>query len=108
MLGIVLILKFPTTLILIWSVLLRDPLCRLVPIPASIWLKGVVTLLLLWFEETCVIVDPRSPPLRHFVHHFAFYAGTAGTIAWLHTSHQDTDLETYVVGELWGVLVEQE
>jgi hypothetical protein len=93
---------------LIWSVLLRDRLRRLVPIPASIWLMAVGICLLLWFEETWVIVDHRSPPLRHYVHYFGFYAGMAATIVWLYTRYRYTALQTFVVGGLWGVLVEQQ
>jgi hypothetical protein len=93
---------------LIWSVLLRDRLRRLVPVPASFWLMAVGICLLLWFEETWVIVDHRSPPLRHYVHYFGFYAGTAATIVWLYTRYRYTTLQTFVVGGLWGVLVEQQ
>ena len=93
---------------LIWSVLLRDRLRRLVPIPASIWLMAVGICLLLWFEETWVIVDHRSPPLRHYVHYFGFYLGVTATIVWLYTRYRYTALQTFVVGGLWGVLVEQQ
>ena len=93
---------------LIWSVLLRDRLRRLLPIPASFWLMAVGICLLLWFEETWVIVDHRSPPLRHYVHYFGFYAGMAATIVWLYTRYRFTALQTFVVGGLWGVLVEQQ
>jgi len=93
---------------LIWSVLLRDRLRRLVPIPASIWLMAVGICLLLWFEETWVIVDLRSPPQRHYVHYFGFYAGMALTIVWLYTRYRYTALQSFIVGGLWGVLVEQQ
>ena len=93
---------------LIWSVLLRDRLRRLVLIPASIWLMAVGICLLLWFEETWVIVDHRSPPLRHYVHYFGFYAGMALTILWLYSRYRYSALQTFVVGGLWGVLVEQQ
>ena len=68
---------------LIWSVLLRNRLRRLLPPQAAFWLMGVVICLLLWFEETWVIVDHRSPPLRHYVHYFGFYLGVTATIVWL-------------------------
>jgi hypothetical protein len=93
---------------LIWSVLLRDRLRRLLPMPTTIWLMAVGICLLLWFEETWVIVDHRSPPLRHYVHYFGFYAGMAATIVWLYTRYRYTALQTFVVGGLWGVLVEQQ
>jgi hypothetical protein len=93
---------------LIWSVLLRDRLRRLVPIPASIWLMAVAICLLLWFEETWVIVDYRSPPPRHYIHYFGFYFGITATILWLYIRFRYTALQTFVVGGLWGVLVEQQ
>ncbi len=93
---------------LIWSVLLRDRLRRLVPIPASIWLMAVAICLLLWLEETWVIVDFRSPPLRHYVHYFGFYAGMTATILWLYNRYRYSVLQTFVVGGLWGMLVEQQ
>jgi hypothetical protein len=93
---------------LIWSVLLRNRLRRVLPPEAAFWLMGVVICLLHWFEETWVIVDHRSPPLRHFVHYFGFYAGMAATIVWLYTRYRFTALQTFVVGGLWGVLVEQQ
>lgn len=93
---------------LILSVLLRDRLRRLVPIPASIWLMAAVICLLLWFEETWVIVDLRSPPLRHYVHYFGFYGGIAVTIVCLYTRYRYSALQTFIVGGLWGVLVEQQ
>lgn len=93
---------------LIWSVLLRDRLRRLAPIPASLWLVAVGICLLLWFEETWVIVDYRSPMLRHYVHYFGFYLGVTATILWLYTRYRYTALQTFVVGGLWGVLVEQQ
>ena len=93
---------------LIWSVLLRDRLRRLVPIPASLWLMAVGICLFLWFEETWVIVDHRSPPLRHYVHYFGFYVGMAVTIVCLYTRYRYSALQTFIVGGLWGVLVEQQ
>jgi len=93
---------------LIWSVLLRDRLRRLVPVPASIWIMAVGICLLLWFEETWVIVDLRSPPLRHYIHYFGFYAGMAMTIVCLYTSYRYSAIQTLIVGGLWGVLVEQQ
>jgi hypothetical protein len=92
---------------LIWSVLLRDRLRGLLPSPASIWLMAVVICVLLWFEETWVIVDHHSPPWRHYVHYFGFYAGVTATILWLYCRYHYTALQTFVVGGLWGVLVEQ-
>jgi hypothetical protein len=93
---------------LIWSVLLRDRLRRLVPIPASFWLMAVGMCLLLWFEETWVIVDHRSPPLRHYIHYFGFYLGVTATILWLYTRYRYTALHAFTVGGLWGILVEQQ
>jgi hypothetical protein len=93
---------------LIWSILLRDRLRRLVPIPAPFWLMAVGICLLLWFEETWVIVDHRSPPLRHYVHYFGFYLGVTATILWLYTRYRYNALQTFTVGGLWGVLVEQQ
>jgi hypothetical protein len=69
---------------------------------------AVAICLLLWFEETWVIVDSRSPPLRHYVHYFGFYAGMTATILWLYTRYRYTALQAFVVGGLWGVLVEQQ
>lgn len=93
---------------LICSVLLRDRLRRLVPIPASFWLMAVGICLLLWFEETWVIVDHRSPPLRHYIHYFGFYFGVTATIVWLFTRYRYAAIQTFVVGGLWGCLVEQQ
>ena len=93
---------------LIWSVLLRNRIRRLLPIPASLWLMGVVICLLLWFEETWVIVDHFSPPLRHYVHYLGFYVGVTATIVWLYSRYRFTALQTFVVGGIWGVLVEQQ
>jgi hypothetical protein len=93
---------------LIWSVLLRDRLRRLLPNPASIWLIAVTTCVLLWFEETWVIVDHRSPPWQHYVHYFGFYFGMTATILLLYSRYRYTALQTFVVGGLWGVLVEQQ
>ena len=73
---------------LIWSVLLRDRLRRLLPPQAAFWLMGVVICLLLWFEETWVIVDHRSPPLRHYIHYFGFYLGVTATIVWLYRRYR--------------------
>ena len=47
---------------LIWAVLLRDRLRHLLHSPASAWLMAVAICVLLWFEETWVIVDHHSPP----------------------------------------------
>ena len=69
---------------------------------------GVVICLLLWFEETWVIVDHRSPPLRHYVHYFGFYLGVAATIVWSYRRYRYAVQETFVVGGLWGMLVEQQ
>lgn len=93
---------------LIWSVLFRDRLRRLLPSPASIWLMAVTICVLLWFEETWVIVDHRSPPWRHYIHYFGFYAGMTATILLLYCRYRYTALQTFVVGGLWGVLVEQQ
>jgi len=93
---------------LIWSVLLRDRLRGLLPSPASIWLMAVTTCVLLWFEEIWVIVDHRSPPLQHYIHYFGFYFGMTATILWLYCRYRYTALQTFVVGGLWGVLVEQQ
>ncbi len=93
---------------LICSVLLRDRLRRLVPIPASIWFMALGICLFLWFEETCVIVDHHSPPLRHYVHYFGFYLGLTATILWLYTRFRYTALQTFLIGGLWGVLIEQQ
>jgi hypothetical protein len=68
----------------------------------------VVICLLLWFEETWVIVDHFSPPLRHYVHYLGFYVGVTATIVWLYTRYRFTALQTFVVGGIWGVLVEQQ
>jgi hypothetical protein len=93
---------------LIWSVLLRDRLRRLLPNPASLWLMAVTICVLLWFEETWVIVDHHSPPLRHYIHYFGFYAGMTATILLLYHRYRYTALQTFVVGGLWGVLIEQQ
>jgi hypothetical protein len=93
---------------LIWSVLFRKRLRRLLPSPVSIWLMAAVVCVLLWFEETWVIVDHGSPPWRHYVHYFGFYAGVTATILWLYGRCHYTALQTFVVGGLWGVLVEQQ
>jgi hypothetical protein len=93
---------------LIWSVLLRDRLRCLLPRPASIWLMAVTICVLLWFEETWVIVDHQSPPWRHYIHYFGFYAGMTATILLLDCRYRYTVLQTFVVGGLWGVLIEQQ
>ena len=93
---------------LIWSVLLRDRIRGLLAGPASVWLMGTAICLLLWFEETWVIVDHRSPPVQHYIHYFGFYFGVAATILWFYYRYRYTALQTFVVGGLWGVLVEQQ
>jgi hypothetical protein len=93
---------------LIWSVLLRNRLRRYLPDQVPFWLMGTVICLLLWFEETWVIVDHRSPPLRHYVHYFGFYLGVAATIVWLYRLYRYAVQETFFVGGLWGILVEQQ
>jgi len=93
---------------LIWSVLLRNRLRSLLPVHASFWLMGMVICLLLWFEETWVIVDHRSAALRHYVHYFGFYLGVTATIVWLYRRCRYSVQETFFVGGLWGVLVEQQ
>ena len=93
---------------LIWSVLLRNRLRRLLPPQAALWLMAVVICLLLWFEETWVIVDHRSPPLRHYIHYFGFYLGVTATIVLLYRRYRFSVPQTFLVGGLWGVLVEQQ
>ena len=93
---------------LIWSVLLRNGLRRPMPVPAPLWLMSVVTCLLLWFEESWVIVDYHSPPLRHYVHYLGFYVGVTATVVWLYSHYRYSVRQTFVVGGLWGVLVEQQ
>lgn len=93
---------------LIWSVLLRQRLRSLLPTPASISLKAVVICVLLWFEETWVIVDHHGPPWQHYVHYFGFYLGMAATILFFYSRYRYTALQTFVVGGLWGVLIEQQ
>ena len=93
---------------LIWSVLLRNRLRRHLPDQAPPWLMGTLICLLLWFEETWVIVDHRSPPVRHYVHYFGFYLGVAATIVWSYRRYRFAVLQTFVVGGLWGMLVEQQ
>lgn len=93
---------------LIWSVLLRDRIRGVLSSPASVWLMGTAICLLLWFEETWVIVDHHSPPVQHYIHYFGFYFGVATTILWFYCRYRYTALQTFVVGGLWGVLVEQQ
>jgi hypothetical protein len=93
---------------LLWSVLLRNRLRGLLPCPAPIWLMAVAICLLLWFEETWVIVDFRTPPLRHYAHYFGFYVGTTATLLLLYSCYRFTPQETFFVGGLWGVLIEQQ
>jgi hypothetical protein len=93
---------------LIWAVLLRDRLRHLLHSPASAWLMAVAICVLLWFEETWVIVDHHSPPLQHYIHYFGFYFGMTATILWLYCRYRYTVLQTFVVGGLWGVLIEQQ
>ena len=76
--------------------------------PRRFWLMAVVILLFLWIEETWVIVDFHSPPLRHYVHYFGFYAGMTAAIIGLYTRYRYTVLQCFIVGGLWGVLVEQQ
>ena len=93
---------------LLWAVMLRNPLRRALPPPVPLLVMGVVTCLLLWFEETWVIVDKHSPPLNHYIHYFGFYVGMAATIVLLYSRVRYSVLQTFVVGCLWGVLVEQQ
>jgi hypothetical protein len=93
---------------LIWSVLLRERLRRLLPDPAPVGLMVATICLLLQFEESWVIVDYRSPPLRHHVHYFGLYLGVTATIVWLFRRYRYSVQQTFIVGGLWGVLVEQQ
>ena len=93
---------------LIWSVLFRERIRGLLARPASVWFVATATCVLLWFEETWVIVDHGSPPWQHYVHYFGFYAGVTATILWLYRRYRYTVLQTFVVGGLWGTLVEQQ
>ena len=93
---------------LIWAVLLRNRIRGLLSSPASAWLMAVAICVLLWFEETWVIVDHHSPPLQHYIHYFGFYFGMTATILWLYCRYRYTVLQTFVVGGLWGVLIEQQ
>jgi len=93
---------------LIWSVLFRDRIRGLLSRPVSVWWMATVICLLLWFEETWVIVDHGSPPWQHYVHYFGFYFGMTATILWLFCRYRYTVLQTFVVGGLWGVLIEQQ
>ena len=69
---------------------------------------AVAICLLLWLEETWVIADFHSPPLRHYAHYFGFYVGMTATIVLLYHHYLFTPLQTFIVGGLWGVLVEQQ
>jgi hypothetical protein len=93
---------------LIWSVLFRDRILSQFSRPVSVWWMATAICLLLWFEETWVIVDHGSPPWRHYVHYFGFYFGMTATILWLYGRYRYTVLQTFVVGGLWGVLIEQQ
>jgi hypothetical protein len=93
---------------LIWSVLFRDRILGLFSRPVSVWWMATAICLLLWFEETWVIVDHGSPPWRHYVHYFGFYFGMTATILWLYGRYRYTVLQTFVAGGLWGVLIEQQ
>jgi hypothetical protein len=53
-------------------------------------------------------VDHRSPPVRHYVHYFGFYLGVAAAIVWLYRRFRYAVQETFVVGGLSGMLVEQQ
>src|SRR5262249_60817827 len=71
-------------------------------------MMAITICLLLWFEETWVIADFHSPPLRHYAHYFGFYLGMTATLLLLDACYRFTPLETFLVGGLWGVLVEQQ
>ena len=87
---------------LIWSVPFRDRIRGLLSRPVSVWLMATAICLLLWFEETWVIVDYGSSPWRHYVHYFGFYFGMTATIIWLYCRYRYTVLQTFVVGGLWA------
>jgi len=93
---------------LLWAVVLRSPLRALPPRPSPVWLMAAAICVLLWLEETWVIVDHHSPVLRHYIHFFGFYFGMTATIVWLYGRYHYTARQTFVVGGLWGVLIEQQ
>jgi hypothetical protein len=64
-------------------------------------------ILLLWPKELFVVGDGPDPLVGHMVFYFGFYIGLALGMAALYRHWHYTPAQAYVIGGLWGVLVEQ-
>jgi hypothetical protein len=62
---------------------------------------------LLWIKELFVIGDSGNPLIRHMVFYAGYYVGIVLTIVVLYRRWSYTFAQVFVVGGLWGVLVEQ-
>ena len=93
---------------LIWSVLLRDRLRRLLP-PGIDMAHGHGNLPAPLVRGDLGHRGPPQPSLCGTTSTTsASMLGMAATILWLYTRYRYTALQTFVVGGLWGVLVEQQ
>lgn len=91
-----------------YAVLFRDRLrAVLAPAGRTTWGLFFVVILLLWPKELFVVGDGHDPLVDHMIFYLGFYIGLALTIAVLYRRWHYTAAQVYVIGGLWGVLVEQ-
>lgn len=93
---------------LAYAVLFRD---RLRPVlantpehPARLF---AVLFVLLWIQEMFVIGDSGNPFVTHMVFYAGYYIGIGLTIVVLYRHWTYTFKQIFIIGGLWGVLVEQ-
>lgn len=67
----------------------------------------VVLFVLLWVQEIFVIGDSGNPFVTHMVFYAGYYIGIVLTIIVLYRRWSYTFKQVFIVGGLWGVLIEQ-
>ena len=93
---------------LFYAVLWRDRVrALLAPATRRPWTLCVVLIALLWPKELFVVGDGSDPLVDHMVFYFGFYIGLALTITVLYRRWHYTAGQVYVIGGLWGALIEQ-
>jgi hypothetical protein len=93
---------------LAYAVLWRDRVrAVLAPAARRSWTLFGALIALLWPKELFVIADGPDPLIGHMVFYFGFYVGLALTITVLYRRWHYTAGQVFVIGGLWGSLVEQ-